>query len=88
MAQERGQGQHDGFLIEGADGSLWFMRDDANAPVQLRGEVLRRISELLEREPQRELSGLSPEVVKILAAEFGPIVPWGALHLRTRRLPR
>jgi len=87
MAQDKGAEEHDGLLIQGADGSLWFMRDDANAPVRVPEEVVRRIKELQE-EDGPQFSGLSPRALAILREEFPGLGWWGALFWRTTRLRR
>ena len=45
MAEERGE-EHGGLLIRGADGSLWFMRDDAVAPVRLEDDVATNLDRI------------------------------------------
>lgn len=89
MAQQSGGQGQGGLLIRGSDGSLWFMRDDAAAPVRLKDELAEKINSLLERQPPRELSGLSPDIQKLLSEEFGIPFPWGIIvWWSTRRLPR
>jgi hypothetical protein len=70
---------HTGLLMRGSDGSLWFMSSDAKAPVKLKAEVTESINRSLKREPRREISGLSPEVQKILKDQAGIPEPDGII---------
>jgi hypothetical protein len=74
MAQERG-----GLLIRGSDGSLWLMRPGAKAPEKLKEEVAEHINHALGREPQPQISGLSPAVQTILKDEAGVGEPDGII---------
>jgi hypothetical protein len=79
MAQSRGEQGQGGLLIRGADGSLWFMRNDAAAPVKLEPELAKEVTRLLEKQPPQELSGLNPAAQKLLGEEFGIPDFWGII---------
>lgn len=87
MAQQRGE-EHGGLLIRGADGSLWFMRDDATEPVRLEDDVAKDLDRFLEEGTQAQFSGLSPEAIEILRKRFANLPMWGAIIWRATRLPR
>ena len=88
MAQQRGEQGRGGLLIRGSDGRLFFMRDDAEAPIRLEEDLAERVNALLERQPPREISGLSPDLQKLLSDEFD--IPWpsGIVVWWATRLPR
>ena len=88
MAQQRGEQGQGGLLIRGADGSLWLMRDDAAAPVKLEEDLAEKISGLLEQQPGREFSGLSPEAQEILSEEFDIPISWGIIVWLSPRFRR
>jgi hypothetical protein len=91
MVEERGgRERHGGILMHGADGSLWFMRDDDDAPRKLSAELTKRIHSLLEREPSGEQLSFPAgnEVVEALASEYHDLFPWGAMIWWGRRLRR
>lgn len=80
MAEKSSETEHGGILIRGADGSLWFMRDDADAPVRVSSELSEKINSLLEPETAQLLSfPLNEEAVEALASEFGELSSWGAI---------
>ena len=76
-------------LIEGAEGYLWFVRPDGDAPVQLDEHATRRIKEALTDFEVRQFSTELPAGVKdILVDLFGDLPFWGAFFWRGSRLPR
>ena len=75
MAQQHGRG---GLLIRGSDGSLWLVTPGAKAPEKLKEDLAERINSALGREPQPQISGLSPAVQKILS-EAGIVGPDGII---------
>jgi hypothetical protein len=86
MSQQRGE--QGGLLIRASDGSLWFMRDNAVAPVKLKEELTEKINSVLEKQPPREFSGIHPDIQKLLSDEFGIVFPWGIIVWWSTRLPR
>jgi hypothetical protein len=87
MAQHRGEEDHDGLLIQGADGSLWFMRDDAKKPVQLEEELANSIRHAFGAEHHGELTGLPPKVQELLSTRLKLRVTSGIVFWRTTRPP-
>jgi len=80
MAQQRGGQGRAGLLIRASDGSLWLMRDGAAAPEKLKEDVAEKINHLLSRrESQRQISGSSPDVQKILREDLGIGEPDGII---------
>jgi hypothetical protein len=88
MAQHRGEQGRGGLLIRGAGGGLWFIRDDATKPVKVRPAVAKKINSFLERHPQRQISGLSPDIQKLLSEQFELPDWWGIIVWWATRLPR
>jgi hypothetical protein len=98
MAQRGDEQQHGGILIRGADGNLWFWRDDWNEARVVDGETTARIDAFmgfdplddLEKETEELLSFPVPDgVTRALGElfEFRPR-PMGILHFRAARLRR
>jgi hypothetical protein len=79
MAQSRGEQGQGGLLIRGSDGSLWFMRNDAAAPVKLEEDLAKSITSLLGKQPPQELSGLNPDAQKLLGEAFDIPDFWGII---------
>jgi hypothetical protein len=76
-----GAAAHHGILFRGADGSLWFIRDDAKAPVKLDQAMTTQINQLLGSQSQWVNPPLSPAVIAILEARFGLLIqPDGVIH--------
>jgi hypothetical protein len=88
MAQPRGKKGRGGLLIRGADGSLWFMSDDANEPVKVKDDLAKRIDGLLERQAPRQISGVSPDIQKLLGEQFNLPDFWGIIIWWSTRLPQ
>jgi hypothetical protein len=82
MKQHGGEEGHLGFLLRGANGSLWFMRDDSNGPEKVDDETTEQINELMGKLQENELLTypLSPAVIGLLNAKYGPIQPHGVIH--------
>jgi hypothetical protein len=81
MEQHGGEG-HLGFLLQGATGDLWFMRDDSRGPERVDKETAERIKGLMGKEYQEKLLSypLDPAVISLLSAKYGPIQPDGVIH--------
>jgi hypothetical protein len=90
MAQQGGGGEERrGLLIQGAEGYLWFIRPDGDAPVQLDENATRRINEALKDVEVRQFSDeLPPGIKEILEDLFGELPFWGAFFWSGSRLPR
>jgi hypothetical protein len=88
MAEHRGEEVHDGLLIRGSDGSLWFMRDDAKEPERLGGDLADSIRDLLDEEQHGEFTGLPPRVQELLSDRLHLKVTSGIVFWRTTRPPR
>jgi hypothetical protein len=82
MKQKGGDAGHLGILLQGANGSLWFMRDDSNGPTRVPEETADRIKGLLGKEYQDKLLSypLSSAVIGLLNVAYGPIQPDGVIH--------
>jgi hypothetical protein len=82
MKQKGGGAGHLGILLQGANGSLWFMRDDSNGPARVEKETAARIKGLLGKEYEDKLLSypLSSAVIGLLNAAYGPIQPDGVIH--------
>jgi hypothetical protein len=82
MKQHGGDEGHLGFLLRGANGSLWFMRDDSNGPEKVDHETTEQINQLMGRLQENQLLTypLSPAVIALLNAKYGPIQPDGVIH--------
>jgi len=74
--------KHKGILFRGANGSLWFMRDDYNAPVRLDKATTAEIDKAMGRKPPIGWlnTKLSRNVIAILNRHYGPIQPDGVIH--------
>jgi hypothetical protein len=74
--------KHLGILLRGANGSLWFMRDDSNRPEKVDKETADKINGLMGPEYQEKLISfpLSKAVIALLNAKYGPIQPDGVIH--------
>jgi hypothetical protein len=71
---------HQGVLFRGANGSLWFLRDDANAPVKLNAAMTKQITAILCAQSQWQNPPVGPPVIAILDPQFGPLEPDGVIH--------
>lgn len=81
MNQPGGGAGHKGILFRGADGSLYFIRDDANKPVKLSPAMTAQINALLGAQSQWVNPPLTPAVMTILNTKFGPLIqPDGVVH--------
>jgi hypothetical protein len=82
MKQQGGDSGHLGILLRGADGSLWFMRDDSNGPEKVDEDTAEQINRLMGRKYEEKLVSypLSDAVIGILNAAYGPIQPHGVIH--------
>lgn len=82
MKQHGGEAGHLGFLLRGASGDLWFMRDDSNGPEKVDKETADRINDLLGNEYAATVLSypLNPAVIGLLNATYGPIQPHGVIH--------
>jgi hypothetical protein len=81
MSPPGGAAGHRGILFRGADGSLWFIRDDSTAPVQLDPALANQINTLLGPQSKWTNPPLSPAVIALLDPQFGPLVqPDGVIH--------
>ena len=82
MSQPRRKTGHRAILFRGADGSLWFMRDDSNRPVKLDAATTARINQILGPSSGRTFfrSRINRAVIALLNAKYGPIQPDGVIH--------
>jgi hypothetical protein len=82
MKQHGGEEGHLGFLLQGANGSLWFMRDDSDGPTRVPEDTADRIKGLLGKEYEDRLMSypLSSTVIGLLNEAYGPIQPHGVIH--------
>jgi hypothetical protein len=80
MSQQGRKAGHRGILFRGANGSLWFMRDDSNGPVKLDKATTGRIDKIIGSKRRFFNSRLSRAVIAILNAMYGPIQPDGVIH--------
>ena len=82
MSQSGRPAGHRALLFRGADGSLWFMRDDATKPVKLDKAMTARINQILGPSSGRTFfrSRISRAAIAILNAKYGPIQPDGVIH--------
>jgi hypothetical protein len=80
--QPVGGAGHNAILFRGANGSLWFMRDDANAPVKVDRSTTAQINAAMGPLPPGQwiTSTLNPAVIAILNTKYGPIQPDGVIH--------
>ena len=90
MPDQEGEEQHDGLLIRGADGRLFFMRDDANEPVEVKLEedIAEDINSQLDEAGHGEFTGLPPGVQDVLRDKLHLKVTSGIVFFRTTRPPR
>jgi hypothetical protein len=82
MSQPAGAAGHEAVLFRGADGSLWFMRDDSNKPVKLDQATTDQINQLTANLylQKRFTYPLPPTVIAVLDAKYPPIQPDGVIH--------
>jgi hypothetical protein len=82
MKQKGGGAGHLGILLQGANGSLWFMRDDSNGPERVPKKTAERIKGLLGKGYADKLLSypLSSAVIAALNVAYGPIQPDGVIH--------
>jgi len=82
MNQPAGTTGHQGVLVRGADGSLWFMRDDWNAPKRLDQATTDKINQLTANlYQQKQFTYPLPQVViDVLDGKYPPIQPDGVIH--------
>jgi hypothetical protein len=83
MSQQGGVKRHRGILFRGANGSLWFIRDDWDAPKQLDPATKTTIEPLLGPQSQWSNPPLSRAAINVLDQDpqYGPIVlPDGVIH--------
>jgi hypothetical protein len=81
MSESGGGVEHKGLLIRGADGGLWFMRDDSNAPEKVDEAMTNRINNVLQNISQKEGANVLPQAaIDILRERFGPFGKEGVIH--------
>jgi hypothetical protein len=82
MKQHGGETGHLGFLLRGASGDLWFMRDDSKQPDKVDKELADRINDLMGKQYEDKVLSypLSPAVIGLLNTAYGPIQPDGVIH--------
>jgi hypothetical protein len=82
MSKPGSGAEHRGLLFRGADGSLWFMRDDSNKPEKLDRKTTDRINELLRNVGQRRkvTYALPRAVIDLLNDRFGQLQSNGVIH--------
>lgn len=82
MKHHGGDAGHLGFLLRGANGSLWFMRDDSNGPKEVDPKTAEQLNDLMAKQYKEQLLTypLSPAVIAVLDTAYGPIQPDGVVH--------
>jgi hypothetical protein len=79
---------HQGVLIQGASGDVYFIRDDYEAPVRVESrEVIEKTNAFSEQMREQFMASPLPEdLFKELDAAFGPLSPAGVIHHKTHRM--
>ncbi len=79
---------HAGVLISGAEGQVWWLRDDDSAPRRIEDEDLNeRVKEFAEGLGDQFMTmPLPEELFRELDAAFGPLSPVGIFHYKTHKL--
>jgi hypothetical protein len=90
MSQSGGGAEHKGLLFRGADGSLWFIRDDANRPEKVPKGAADRINKHLQNVSQtRKVAYSVPQgVIDELNKKFGRLHKEGVIHQIHFRPPK
>lgn len=81
VSKPRSGAEHRGLLFRGADGSLWFMRDDSNKPEKVNRKTTKSINDLLLKVGRRrKVTYALPRAVIDLLKRFGPLDSDGVIH--------
>jgi len=79
---------HAGVLISGAEGQVWWLRDDDSAPRRIEDEDLaERVKEFAEGLGDQFMTmPLPEELFRELDKAYGPLSPLGIFHYKTHQL--